>query len=93
MSIAANPNDAASRRRLQLQLLIVRRAGRDVAGIWLPIAADPDDTAGRRRLQLQLLIVRRAAATSAAPGSQPLQIRMTRPAAGAFSCNCFVPSR
>ncbi|MFD2328807.1 hypothetical protein ACFSR7_06040 [Cohnella sp. GCM10020058] len=50
MPIAADPDDAAGYRRLQLQQLLERRAGRDVVGSWLPIAADPDDAAGCRRL-------------------------------------------
>ncbi|MFD2328772.1 hypothetical protein ACFSR7_05865 [Cohnella sp. GCM10020058] len=58
LTIAADPNDTAARRRLQQPLLLERRAGRDVAGAWLTIAADPDATADRRCLQLQQLLER-----------------------------------
>ncbi|MFD2328769.1 hypothetical protein ACFSR7_05850 [Cohnella sp. GCM10020058] len=48
MPIATAPDDAAGCRRLQLQQILERRAGRVVVSAWLTIAADPDATTGPR---------------------------------------------
>ncbi|MFD2328739.1 hypothetical protein ACFSR7_05700 [Cohnella sp. GCM10020058] len=79
MPIAADPADAAGcRRRLQLQQLLERRAGRDVAGTWLPIAADP---AAAGAFSCSNCSSAAPALPSLAPGCRSLQIRLTRPAA------------